>query len=139
MSENGRLPFSELAPIPGGYLRQDAAAAFNALNRESERRYGLPLHPLGPASSYRNIEQQQQLWDLYQSGRGNLAAYPGTSNHGWGLAVDFATPRMRGVVDAVGAEFGWSKRWSDAPAFASTGTSSPLASRGGPPPTSGTI
>ncbi|MBV9365354.1 MAG: peptidoglycan-binding protein [Solirubrobacterales bacterium] len=115
MSTNGRMPWSELAPIPGGYLRSDAAAAFNAMHDESIRRFNLALHPLGPMSSYRDLQQQQQLWNLHRSGRGNLAARPGTSNHGWGLAVDFATPKMRGVVDAIGAGFGWSKRWSDAP------------------------
>jgi hypothetical protein len=115
MSTNGRLPSSELAPIPGGRLRKDAAAAFNAMHAESVRRYNIPLQPFGPMSSYRDLHEQQLLWNLYQSGRGNLAAHPGTSNHGWGLAVDFATPRMRGVVDAIGAPFGWSKRWSDAP------------------------
>lgn len=115
MSTNGRLAWSELAAIPGGYLRSDAAAAFNAMHAESIRRFNLALHPLGPMSSYRDLQQQQQLWNLYRSGRGNLAAYPGTSNHGWGLAVDFATPKMRGVVDAIGDGFGWSKRWSDAP------------------------
>ena len=115
MSTNGRLPPSELAPIPGGRLRKDAAAAFNAMHAASVRRYNIPLQPFGPMSSYRDLNEQQVLWNLYQSGRGNLAAHPGTSNHGWGLAVDFATPRMRGVVDAIGAPFGWSKRWSDAP------------------------
>jgi hypothetical protein len=115
MSTNGRLPPSELAPIPGGRLRKDAAAAFNAMHAESVRRYNVGLQPFGPMSSYRDLAQQQLLWNLYQSGRGNLAAHPGTSNHGWGLAVDFATPRMRGIVDAIGDRFGWSKRWSDAP------------------------
>lgn len=28
-------------------------------------------------------------WETHQSG-GNTAAYPGTSNHGWGSAIDFA-------------------------------------------------
>jgi hypothetical protein len=85
------------------------------MHAESVRRYNVGLQPFGPMSSYRDLAQQQLLWNLYQSGRGNLAAHPGTSNHGWGLAVDFATPRMRGIVDAIGDRFGWSKRWSDAP------------------------
>lgn len=113
--QNGRLSASGLGPINGGFLRADAARAFNALDQESRKRYGVALHPLGHMSSYRTYAQQLYLWNLYKSGRGNLAAYPGTSNHGWGLAVDFANTHMRWIVDQIGAPFGWSKSWSDAP------------------------
>src|SRR5579884_2568425 len=115
MSTNGGLGRSELAAIRGGYLRTDAAAAFNALDSESQRRFAIPLYPVGPLGSYRTYTQQVYLWNLYVSGRGYLAARPGTSNHGWGLAVDVATAKMRGVIDRIGDRFGWSKRWSDAP------------------------
>jgi hypothetical protein len=115
VSANGHIPLSELAAIPGGYLRRDAAAAFNALDHASIRKFNVPLRPVGPWGSYRSYAHQVVLWNLYKSGRGNLAAVPGTSNHGWGLAVDFATPQMRGIVDEIGAHYGWSKRWSDAP------------------------
>jgi peptidoglycan hydrolase-like protein with peptidoglycan-binding domain len=112
---NGRMSRSELAPIAGGYLRKDAAAAWNAMNFLSHMKYGVTLLPSGSMSSYRTYSQQVYLWGLYQSGRGNLAATPGTSNHGLGLAVDCATPRMRQIVDVIGSPFGWAKRWSDAP------------------------
>jgi hypothetical protein len=112
--QNGRLPAHGLGPINGGFLRADAARAFNALDQASRQRYGVALHPLGHMSSYRTYAQQVHLWQLYKSGRGNLAAYPGQSNHGWGLAVDFATTHMRWIVDQIGAPFGWSKSWSDA-------------------------
>lgn len=115
MGNNGRLPTSALAPIAGGRLRKDAARAFNAMNAESIRRFGVTLRPLGPVSSYRSLAAQQYFWSLYRSGRGNLAAYPGTSNHGEGLAVDLASTRMRAIVDQIGAKYGWQKRWSDAP------------------------
>jgi Putative peptidoglycan binding domain/D-alanyl-D-alanine carboxypeptidase len=114
-SQNGRLSPGVLSPINGGFLRADAARAFNAFDRASRQRYNVALHPLGHMSSYRTYSQQVALWQLYQSGRGNLAAYPGTSNHGWGVAVDFATTHMRWIVDQIGAHFGWSKAWSDAP------------------------
>lgn len=115
MASNGNLPASDLAPIAGGQLAKSAAAGFNAMNVESRKRYGVELRPTGSMSSYRTYAQQQYLYDLYLSGRGNLAAIPGTSNHGWGLAVDFATPQMRSIVDSIGAKYGWSKSWSDAP------------------------
>ena len=114
MAENGKLPASSLAPINRGQLRKDAAAAFNAMNVEA-RRLGVELYPTGSKSSYRDYAGQVAMWALYQSGRGNLAARPGTSNHGWGTAVDFATPAMRAMVNRIGAKYGWSKQWSDAP------------------------
>lgn len=112
MSENGRLPDSELAPIRGGRLRRDAAAAWNAMHAAAFKD-GIDLWPTGPRSSYRTYAQQVELWNIYKAG-GNLAAEPGTSNHGWGLAVDVATHEMRGWIDAHGAAYGWSKKWSDA-------------------------
>jgi len=114
MSSNGRLDPSELAPIAQGQLRKDAAAAWNAMNIESRKR-GLELVPTGSASSYRTYDQQVALYNLYKSGRGALAAHPGTSNHGWGVAVDVPTQAMRQMIDRIGAPFGFSKSWSDAP------------------------
>ena len=110
---NGNLPPGALAPIAGGQLRKDCAAAWNAMNVEA-RSKGLELRPTGSKSSYRSYAQQVELYALYQSGRGNLAAVPGTSNHGWGTAVDLATPQMRALLDQIGAKYGWSKQWSDA-------------------------
>lgn len=110
---NGRLPDSALAPIAQGRLRKDAARAWNAMNVEA-RRLGIELVPTGSMSSYRTYEQQQGLWKLYQQGRGNLAAVPGSSNHGWGLAVDVPTQQMRQMIDRIGEKYGWAKKWSDA-------------------------
>lgn len=114
MAANGRLPASALAPIAGGQLERTAAAAWNAMNVEA-RRNGLELRPTGSRSSYRNYADQEHFWNLYQSGKGNLAARPGTSNHGWGLAVDVATQGMRSMIDRIGRKYGWAKAWSDAP------------------------
>jgi LAS superfamily LD-carboxypeptidase LdcB len=84
------------------------------MGEESRRRYGVELAPEGPLGSYRTLADQQYLYDLYRSGRGNLVAEPGQSNHGEGLAVDF-TRQGRQIVDEIGAAYGWSKAWSDAP------------------------
>lgn len=105
MSENGRLPKSDLAPIPGGELRKDAAAAWNAPGGPA----AAGLVPTGPMSSYRTYDEQVYLYRLYKEGKGNLAAVPGTSNHGWGIAVDLREPWMRAWLDAHGAAFGWAK------------------------------
>jgi hypothetical protein len=114
-SHNGHVPASLLATVPGGHLRRDAAAAFNAMNGHSEREYGITLSSEGPLGTYRTVPEQQSLYSLYQEGRGAQAAVPGTSNHGLGLAIDLATRQMRQIVDEIGASYGWAKRWSDAP------------------------
>lgn len=114
MASNGKLPASDLAPIAQGQLRKDCAAAWNAMNVES-RKNGLEIVPTGSKSSYRTYAQQQELYQMYLNGTGNLAAVPGTSNHGWGTAVDVATQAMRSMIDKIGAKYGYSKSWSDAP------------------------
>jgi len=43
------------------------------------------------SSAFRTLERQQYFWNCYQTKRcnnGNLAARPGTSNHGLGIALD---------------------------------------------------
>lgn len=118
MSENGRLTPQELAPIPGGQLRKDAARAWNAMC-ERARELGLPVPmPDGPLSSYRTFVQQVQLRVMWCA-RGNCdnAAKPGTSRHGWGIAVDVAEDAVHhaATIDKIGEPYGWSKKWSDAP------------------------
>lgn len=121
MPKNGRLSSSALAAITRAVngdqarLRVDAARAFMAMNAESERRYRVTLRVSSARTAYRTLAEQVYFWGLYRAGRGSLAARPGTSNHGLGLAVDLATPRMRQIVDQIGAKYGWAKRWSDAP------------------------
>lgn len=39
-------------------------------------------------SGFRTMDQQRYLYNLYQRGLGNLAAYPGFSNHQSGIALD---------------------------------------------------
>jgi hypothetical protein len=114
MPDNGRFSDSDLAVIPGGRLAKEAAANWLALRAEGGKKLGIWISPLGDRSSYRTFADQQHFWDLFQSGRGNLAARPGTSNHGWGNAVDLAhPPTMRRVIDGLGGPYGW--RWGEAP------------------------
>jgi len=114
MSANGKMKDSELAPIASGQLANAAAAAWNAMNVEARKKGG-ELLPTGSKSSYRTYAQQQELYNDYLNGNGALAAVPGTSNHGWGLAVDVATQQMRSTIDKIGRKYGWAKEWSDAP------------------------
>ena len=115
MADNGQLPDSALAPIAQGRLAKDnyCAASWNAMNVEA-RSLGLELVPTGSMSSYRTLAQQEQLYQNYLNG-GALAAVPGTSNHGWGLAVDTPDSRYWDMIQRIGAKYGWQKAWSDAP------------------------
>lgn len=115
MAANGKLPDNELASIPGGRLRKDAAASWLRMRNKIGKETGVWICPTSSRTAYRTYHEQQYFWNLYTSGRGNLAAKPGTSNHGLGTTVDLPTPKMRGLIDKYGAAYGWAKRWSDAP------------------------
>lgn len=105
---NGRLPPSALADIPGGRLKKEAAASWKAMRLHIGRKHNVWIVPAGSVSSYRTYVKQTYFWNLYRSGRGNVAAYPGTSNHGWGLAVDVKTTQMAYLIKKYARMFGWS-------------------------------
>jgi hypothetical protein len=94
---NGRIPTSELEPIGIGEHRlwSPAADAFTAM-RGAASAAGVTI---GVTDSYRSYDQQVDLArrkGLYKDG--GLGAVPGTSEHGWGRAVD---------VDVDGAGQTW--------------------------------
>jgi D-alanyl-D-alanine carboxypeptidase len=81
---NGKIPRSALCPLwgaAGHILRADAAAAFNALSKAYAADWG---RPICVTDSYRTYEMQVDV----KRRKPTLAAKPGTSNHGWGRAVD---------------------------------------------------
>lgn len=83
---NGRVPSRALCALPGDsgeQLRADAAVAFVRLASAYERDLGTPLCL---SDGYRPLSEQRLLWRT----KPRLAARPGTSEHGWGLAVDLA-------------------------------------------------
>jgi len=118
MSANGRLKSSELSSISGGELSKSAARSWNAFSRYCKTRHGVVLsvndsyRPLGSRGDLaRGKWSQHAAWERYQQG-GNLAASPGTSNHGLGLALD-VPPDTQSAIHKWGAQFGWAKQWSD--------------------------
>jgi hypothetical protein len=117
LASNGRLPSSQLKAIPGGRLQKGTAYSWLRLRAKIARvtKGRVWICPTSPRTAYRTYAEQQYFWNLYISGRGNLAARPGTSNHGWGLAVDVPTVEMAQLINKYGASYGWQKRWSDAP------------------------
>jgi LysM repeat protein len=96
-------------PTGEAYLASNAAYNWNAMRHASLSTYGIDLYPAGPLSAYRSYGQQAYLYGLYQSGRGNLAAVPGSSSHEYGAALDLADPAMANVIDEIGASYGWEK------------------------------
>jgi carbon monoxide dehydrogenase subunit G len=83
--ENGKIPASALCAISWqtvDHLRCDAAAKFEALNTAYKATWGANICV---NDAYRSYEKQVAL---YKQLGPDVAAVPGTSNHGWGIAVD---------------------------------------------------
>ena len=79
---NGQIPADQLCGIaPGHRLRCDAAAAYGAMSAAYQVAFGTPLCV---TDSYRSLAAQVDAHDR----KPRITAVPGTSNHGWGLAVD---------------------------------------------------
>ncbi|MEO6715216.1 MAG: M15 family metallopeptidase [Mycobacteriales bacterium] len=96
---NGRLPTSALCALwgaPSHRLRADAAAAFGQLSRAYAGEFG---RPMCVTDSYRTYYDQVDV----KRRKPGLAATPGTSQHGWGLAVDLCD----GVENAGSAANSW--------------------------------
>lgn len=97
------LPF-----VPGSLLRCDAADALVRLNEVFRAEHGKDL-PVG--GTYRSFEEQVAV----KQAKGSLAATPGSSHHGWGVAVDFSGFGGVGQFDSPlyawmmehGPAFGW--------------------------------
>lgn len=112
---NGQIPESRLCRLPGGFsLRGDAAEAWWRLAQRYESGLDESLCVTG---GYRSLEAQRRLYAI----KPGLAARPGTSNHGWGVAVDvcggaqsFGTEEYRWLL-ANAREQGWvNPAWAQA-------------------------
>jgi D-alanyl-D-alanine carboxypeptidase-like protein len=106
VERNGVFSGANTAAIPGGRLWTEAAHAWNDM-RAAAIEDGMDpaaFVPNGPASSARSVEAQRWFWNH----RPPAAAPPGTSNHGWGLAVDVATRIAAAWILKHGQRFGWS-------------------------------
>lgn len=93
--DNGRIPTVALCALqtaPGHLLRCDAARAFDEMSHAYAQRFGTPV---SVTDSYRDYDTQVIL----KRRKGRMAAAPGTSNHGWGLAMD-----LGGGINRFGAE-----------------------------------
>lgn len=93
---NGFIPDSALCPLweaPGQRLAGGAAAAFNRMSQAHAASAG---GPLCVTDSYRSYGEQVSVYRR----KPGLAATPGSSEHGWGQAVDFCGGVQRYGSDA---------------------------------------
>lgn len=94
MAVNGRIPTSELVFVGNdvdgqpAYLHKGAAADWFAMKAACLKEAGVPLTISGGGGAYRTFALQEYYYDQYRNHGGANAADPGTSNHGWGKAVD---------------------------------------------------
>lgn len=101
---NGKVPASHLCALPQAKhkLHGDAADAFWRLNAAYRSEFG---EDMCVSSSYRTFDEQVEL----NRAKPDLTAKPGTSNHGWGRAVDlcagvdkFGTPQYEWMLANAG-------------------------------------
>ena len=106
---NGNLDPSVLCPVWGARgerLRADAARAFNAMSQAKAQGTGSPLCV---TDAYRPYREQVIVYAQTPA----MTAIPGTSNHGWGQAVDLCggAERYNGAaylwLKANAGRFGW--------------------------------
>lgn len=113
--QNGLIPASDLCElwVSGQSLRGDAAVALAELNFNFRAAFG---RDLCLTDSYRSLADQRRVAAL----KPGLAASPGTSNHGWGLAIDLCTSENRSTsvmswLQDNGPTFGWDNpQWARA-------------------------
>ena len=91
LSSNGNVPDRDLCTLWDGKtkVRADYAVALAELNQAYVARFGVDLCV---TSGYRSLSEQYAT----KRSKGYLAATPGTSNHGLGLAVDFCPASYAG-------------------------------------------
>ena len=94
--ENGKLSDALLTNVDTTYSKSGrvitaAAADFNAMAQAFNLKFGVKF-PLG--EGYRLFSTQVKIWNdpkkVNKAGK-KLGAKPGTSNHGWGVAIDWNT------------------------------------------------
>ena len=117
---NGLLNVADLCTLWDGHtqIRADAAVSFAVLNQAFVARFGADMCL---ESGYRTLAQQRAV----KAEKGGLAAPPGKSNHGWGLAIDLCKSETTGDrwtwLNENGPAYGW-----DNPSWARPGGSGPF-------------
>lgn len=80
--------------IADAYLNMKEAATKAGISIKVQSGFRSPYDPINATSeggSKVSASSQQQLYQAYLDGKGNLAAKPGASNHGNGIGLDLST------------------------------------------------
>jgi hypothetical protein len=122
LSGNVKLPANYGNPSKSGWrapsggwggaygLIPEAGAAWERLDAAFKKTFGYKI-PVN--SAFRSYAREKELWDLYQSGRGNLASRPGGSVHERGFAIDLggafqnASSKEHKWLQVNAGRFGW--------------------------------
>lgn len=106
---NGQLPMAYLASTTRGCAVYDEAlSSLNQMIAQAAKD-GVTLRP---TSCYRDLAGQVAARESWcDRGACHMAAVPGTSNHGWGKAIDFAD--QTGSLDWESPGYIWLKQWGD--------------------------
>jgi D-alanyl-D-alanine carboxypeptidase len=104
---NGLLDVKDLCPLwdRSQQLRADAAVSLAVMDEGFRAQFG---RDMCISDSYRNLYGQR----VAKARKGYMAATPGESNHGWGIAVDFCqqettTPAVWKWLHENGPVYGW--------------------------------
>ena len=112
--KNGKLSSGELVNIGNG-LKLDPVAAADYL--EMEKAANADGVQFNTTDAYRPYEIQDAIfdWDRYNTtgerkkkGTNTAAALPGTSNHGWGKAIDVSPAAAQQWIKKNGYKYNWS-------------------------------
>ncbi len=99
---NGEIRIRKLADVDGCRLLPQVAEAWVAM-RDAARVDGLSI---GVADCYRSIDEQQAVYEAWCAvGECAMAAEPGTSTHGHGIALDVALDGR--TIGFASREFTW--------------------------------
>lgn len=113
--DNGKIPDDELKDVEydkSHTLREDATDALVKMNEDFKKEFNSDI---SITDSYRSYDEQVKI----KEEKPDLAATPGTSNHGWGLALDLGgginnwdTPERDWMVQNA-EKYGWvSPEWA---------------------------
>ena len=103
---NGSLPLSYLKSVGSCTVYDEAAASLSAMIAQA----ALDGVQLRPTSCYRDLAGQVAAREYWCSkGACQMAATPGTSNHGWGKAIDLADQSGELTFDSAG--YVWMTTW----------------------------
>lgn len=135
--DNGKVPARLMHPVCGGYMHKLAAQAFHCMSIAAKQN-SIFLKPTSRYDVYRPYEVQEKVFLQRFQARKNDSpivrqwqgknwylksgvapvAVPGTSNHGWGLAIDISGAsgdRLKWLLDNA-SKFGFTWEVADGPA-----------------------